>query len=1327
MLVPGIIVGDNPGSNEDKTSFEGTDKGEPESDLFASIKQTVQIDPGEMFYIYFDPGDDELSTRPPEDLPPECDQALALVPEWLRLNLSYKFRQLSSDFQTTYANLILDSPDDKYIDEIAFVIAHTAVENLQDDYFFPELITHNAQLIYENDQYLHYVEIVEREDFTTAIYKDKTNMSCELPKDVYYWYIVHPKLSDELATYVDPDYNYTTDPPFDRNYGVPPPTGKFWRDWLFYFNDSGYPLLKDKLSGAYTVWEAISACNSWISGSMRFTSDITERPIQPVRIYRKHYGRCGEYQDMRNAIARAGLIPSTCTLNTAEDHVWNEFWDKRWIHWDGTTDNPMMYENGWGKTISSVWNTRGDSHIWSVTKKYTKICNFTAIVLDDSGMPVDGALVRVSTENYYNPDLLSTTTWGTTDYTGTVTIPLGDERNFWASAESDDLGSDPINGVTQVITNSEAGVNYTYTFNLPSSVEQLDSNEITPPGVVDPHFRMEISYEVENFNTRDENVHTGEHGNFFGASGNVDFFIASFFNYNRYVSGLGFDAYHIREKSTSDDIIFVLPNDDRYYAVFSNEFSQETAKIINITVNIYSRLRVDITSPEEGTEFNQGDSVYITGSAWGPEGIYNVKIDTNNQENWMDATDTSSGGEEPYDTWEFYLDTLDLKPGRHLIRAKASDDANSSIVQVNISLIDVTDPELSVEGPMDEEVFWLGESFFVFGTAADNGWIETLKMIVDGDDINTTDLIPYLNDDFWSYEIYADDLGYGPHTITIWVNDTASNFVSVTRNILILEMVDPEVRIDKPNEGSIFCPGEIVNITGFAQDNMEILTLEIRIDNETSVDITQNLDSNGFWYFNWETQPTTPEGTHIIVVNITDGSGNKDSDSVTIILDGTIPELIIENPQEDSEYYVDEFLIINGTARDDNGIHRLLLIIDSDEANSTDITSKLNGDFWSHKMYLYELGYGQHTISVLAADVAFNYIELSREINVLESIEPIVNIDSPSENLITWPGDTILISGDATDNTEIKILELIIDSATNVDITSNLEEDGSWSYHWVTSSASHDGENFIEVRAYDGSRNVAFDSVNIILDGTDPEASIAMPEDNQIYKAGQSMELEGIASDDWGIGKVSLIIDDEDVIDITWKAQEGNWDYTYWYTSGLSSGSHTLSLVVVDNAGNTQMDFITFQIDNQEPVLEIGAVEDEAVFGGVIEVQGIASDDLKIKEILLVIDDEEPIDITSSFSNGNWEHSLDTLDLDLGRHTVTIIVSDEVGNQISDDIRIMIVEDTDLQDNIPSDSEDGEAQSFFSNINLIAVLFIVVIILVLVVAIIAFARSSKKK
>ena len=111
----------------------------------------------------------------------------------------------------------------------------------------------------------------------------------------------------------------------------------------------------------------------------------------------------------------------------------------------------------------------------------------------------------------------------------------------------------------------------------------------------------------------------------------------------------------------------------------------------------------------------------------------------------------------------------------------------------------------------------------------------------------------------------------------------------------------------------------------------------------------------------------------------------------------------------------------------------------------------------------------------------------------------------------------------------------------------------------------------------------------------------------------------------------------------------------------------------------------------------------------------------------MVIDDDEPIDITSSISNGNWEYNLDTLELTQGKHTITIIVSDQVGNQVSDDIRIRVIDETNTQDDTPAESEDGKDQSGFLDINLVVLLFIVVIVLVLVAVIIALTRTTKKK
>ena len=417
-------------------------------DEVLTYETLVLIPPGEDFFVAFDPSRGELI---PKDIPPleaPCLEAIELVPEWMRMNLTHKFRLLSGLDRIAMANLILNSPNESYRDEIGFVIAHSTPETLTDDDFFPQIITHNAQLIYEHEKLLDYVRIMEKDDHTTLSYRQSDDSWVELSRDDYYWFVVHPKLGDELPTYIDPNYDYTSDPPFDRNHGVAPPTGKYWREWFFEYNKTGKPLLLDQLRGMNTTLDAIRAINGCIGASMVFTSD-NERPVQPVRIYVKGQGRCGEYQDMRSAAARAALIPVIATSNPAEDHVWNEFWDLGWHHWDGMIDNPHAYEKGWGKTLSSVWNSRGDGYAWSVTSRYSETAVFDIIVDDSSFMPVDGAEVSVYTENFYQPEIRSETFGSVTDSNGRVSIELGDLRNYWGRADTSDLGSDPTNPISQ--------------------------------------------------------------------------------------------------------------------------------------------------------------------------------------------------------------------------------------------------------------------------------------------------------------------------------------------------------------------------------------------------------------------------------------------------------------------------------------------------------------------------------------------------------------------------------------------------------------------------------------------------------------------------------------------------------------------------------------------------------------------------------------------------------------------------------------------------------------------------------------------------------------
>jgi hypothetical protein len=407
------------------------------------------IPAGGFWAVKFDPAGRSLQvlTSPAQHpLTASAQSAIDKAPRWLQNDLRHLLLHLPSAYQEKWAGVILTAQD-PYIDEIAFCIAHLSPQYLMSTYASAQLLRDNARLIYENDKFLSYVKVVDYGSSTTdpdyysttryrkAKYTDTTEVV--VPRDIYYWYIVHPKLSDEIPAYIDPAV--VEDNESHRNNITPSDAGHFWRDFLFYRSDPGYASIKDLLARCRIVWNAFASppnatppamemLSRWVSSSFTFTSN-DERPHQPVRIYRKHIGRCGEYSDIRAAAARAALIPATCIASYSTDHVWNEFWEEKWIHWDEVINRPRIYVDEWKKKFGSVFQWRSDGVLLSVTPRYThEHATLNIYAVDASNQPVDGAQVILYTAGLDNS--LWFDTFGVTDANGMVSFTVGTSRNY---------------------------------------------------------------------------------------------------------------------------------------------------------------------------------------------------------------------------------------------------------------------------------------------------------------------------------------------------------------------------------------------------------------------------------------------------------------------------------------------------------------------------------------------------------------------------------------------------------------------------------------------------------------------------------------------------------------------------------------------------------------------------------------------------------------------------------------------------------------------------------------------------------------------------------
>ncbi len=509
-----------------------------------------------------------------------------------------------------YAQIILDA-ENHLKDEIAFSIAFSSVQVLSRFGNTPKVYKENAELLYEIDEYLEYANIVDygnfddRDYYSTINYKYKASsggviQTTELPREIYYWYIVHPKITDETPAYINPA----------TGEAAPPPLGRFWREYLFYHNDSAYPpdpptdpdgdgvpnfhypkdeappLLKEKLEGINYMYDsepynaprgydneghnnsrpwgykehALEAVGNWVCKTLGLNEQESadgERPIQPVRIAHHHNGNCGELQDLSVAAARTALIPAAGVMLFAEDHVWNEFYERGWHQWDNywsdggsVVDNFMNYWVTWDQRGGSgITKWHGDDYISDVTESYVPeehLSTLTIYVRDRVGNPVDGARVMVGSHwtsaeiSGYQVNIPFPSIWNYTDNNGSCTFRVATQegkadgnKNFSFKVIS------KIGNAEQGKTELEHAQDYDFWFTLDGRVPESGLSASFPPsGEFPDRFSVVFNSEVIGANQVPPNPMVGNyHKQPITGETDTYFFICNQTNFEYYCQG----------------------------------------------------------------------------------------------------------------------------------------------------------------------------------------------------------------------------------------------------------------------------------------------------------------------------------------------------------------------------------------------------------------------------------------------------------------------------------------------------------------------------------------------------------------------------------------------------------------------------------------------------------------------------------------------------------------------------------------------------------------------------------------------------------------------
>jgi hypothetical protein len=593
------------GAPEDFTSrppsFPG--KGEPSDSGWVLVdSMTIHrlIPAGERLAVVFDSVTGLLrDTLLPDFLTTLGRQAVDLAPTWLQDDLVDNFRRVGTAVQNRYADLILNCPDKRYLDEVCFQVAHLSPATFTT--LIPQLLIDNVEFAYRIDEELQYVDIVDHGDplqggdyYSTTRYRTLSGADTvwvEIPREIYYWWVIMPKLSDEQPTYID---------------------GYFWREYLYFVADSGYPLLREKLAATRLFWDGHTA--GWANNGAPFYDSLPavavvgrwgaytkpfpaggERPIQPIRIAQIHTGNCGEMQDLLNAAARTALLPcgSVCDIN--EDHVWCEIW------WNGDmqpySDDPTTYiatgyvsyekKYGGSKNCSAIWDWRNDGLQRSVIGSYSDVCTLTVEVRDSTLRPVDGAIIRLSSEDWYGG--MADCFYGVTDRLGQYTTILGDAQNYYLKV----VGSLGNHNAGQIIDSASAvpGTHFFYACTLAGRLDTLVIQADTAtPG--DRRLRLDVSYNVGHEALYGYDCYNSSGADYYALTqspGAIDFFVADAPMFARYLAGQPFPVILSNENRPGNFVTLAFSPRGNAYSVFSNEEQDNATAFIDVTVKAYRR------------------------------------------------------------------------------------------------------------------------------------------------------------------------------------------------------------------------------------------------------------------------------------------------------------------------------------------------------------------------------------------------------------------------------------------------------------------------------------------------------------------------------------------------------------------------------------------------------------------------------------------------------------------------------------------------------------------------------------------------------------------
>jgi chitodextrinase len=293
---------------------------------------------------------------------------------------------------------------------------------------------------------------------------------------------------------------------------------------------------------------------------------------------------------------------------------------------------------------------------------------------------------------------------------------------------------------------------------------------------------------------------------------------------------------------------------------------------------------------------------------------------------------------------------------------------------------------------------------------------------------------------------------------------------------------------------------------------------------------------------------------------------------------------------------------------------------------------------------------GSHTLTAVATDTAGNTTTTSGTIVTVDNSPPTISMSAPA-NGSTVSGSSVTISASASDNNAVAGVQFNLDG-----VNLNAEDTTSpYSIAWNSTTATN-GSHTLRAVARDAAGNLTTSaSITVTVDNAAPAVSITTPVVSASV-AGSAVTVTASASDNVGVVGVQFKLDG-----VNLGAEDITSPYSVnWNSTTATNGSHTLTAVARDAAGNTTTSSaVTVTVDNAAPTVSITAPTAGATIIGSTTITASAADNTGgsgVAKVEFYIDSTLVSTDTTSPYNFNW----DPTSYPNGAHTISAKAYDNV-------------------------------------------------------------------